>query len=253
MPGAYEQLLVPVTFEPFAKDIAARVAARSPKRVLELAAGTGIVTRSLAAMPDVEVVATDLNPGMVEVGRQRVPDARWEVADAMALPFEAGEFDAVVCQFGVMFLPDKVAGMAEARRVLAANGSFHANSWGPLETHEIEAAFMVAVRAVIPLDPPDFLAAVPHGYADAEQLASDAQAAGFTSVDVETVTLRTGIVTPRDAALGYCTGTPMRPGLESRGDLAELSARIAEHLEQVLGTEPVSMRMTANVLTAALA
>jgi hypothetical protein len=151
-----------------------------------------------------------------------------------------------------MFFPDKVAGMSEARRVLAIGGTFHANSWGPLETHEIEAAYMAAVRTVLPDDPPTFLADVPHGYADPDRLADDARSAGFGAVTVQTVTLRTGTVTPRDAAIGYCTGTPMRAGLEARGELAELSEAIAQETERLLGTEPVSLSMSANVLTAAV-
>ncbi|HVS69141.1 MAG TPA: methyltransferase domain-containing protein [Mycobacteriales bacterium] len=251
MPDIYDQVLVPVTFAPFATDLAARVAGSAPRRVLELAAGTGVVTQALLAEPGCgRVVATDLNPGMVEVGRRRVPDARWEVADALSLPYDADEFDAVVCQFGVMFFPDKVAGMAEALRVLAAGGTFYANSWGPLESHEFEAAYMTAVRTVIPDDPPTFLADVPHGYADPEQLAEDARTAGFRTVAVETITLQTGTFTAYDAAMGYCGGTPMRAGLESHGDLDELSVAIAQETERLLGRDPTSARMTANVLAA---
>jgi SAM-dependent methyltransferase len=250
MPSAYHAVLVPVTFAPFAADLAARVATTSPRRVLELAAGTGVVTRALLELPGIVEVATDLNPGMVAVGRQRVPGARWEVADALELPFDDNEFDAVVCQFGVMFFPDKVAGMAEARRVLGSDGWFHANSWGPLETHELEAAYLAAVRTVIPDDPPTFLADVPHGYADAGRLADDARSAGFTTVSVEAVTLPTGAARPHDAAVGYCTGTPMRAGLESRGDLATLTDAIAREVERTLGTEPRTFGMSANVLAA---
>jgi ubiquinone/menaquinone biosynthesis C-methylase UbiE len=253
MPDVYANVLVPVTFEPFAIDLVTRVAATSPRRVLELAAGTGVVTRGLLTIPGVEeVVATDLNPAMVDAGQQRVADARWEVADALDLPFADGEFDAVVCQFGVMFFPDKVAGMAEARRVLSAGGTFHANSWAPLETHEFEAAYMTAVRSVIPDDPPTFLADVPHGYADPERLAEDARAAGFTTATVASVALRTGVVTPREAAVGYCTGTPMRAGIESHGDLNRLTDAIAREVEQMLGSDAVSFGMEANVLAAAV-
>jgi len=251
MPDAYDRLLVPAVFEPFAVDLAARVASSSPKRVLEIAAGTGVVTRLLVGIPEVaEVVATDLNPSMVDLGRLRVPEAQWEVADALALPLEAGRFDAVVCQFGVMFFPDKVAGMAQARRVLCDGGVFHANSWGPLDASELEAAYMAAVSSVIPVEPPNFLAAVPHGYPEPDRLAHDARSAGFSSVTVDTVMLPTGPVTARDAAVGYCTGTPMRAGLEARGDLSELTDAIAQHMERALGTEPLRLGMTANILTA---
>lgn len=251
MPDAYDRLLVPAVFEPFAADLAARVGSRSPSRVLEVAAGTGIVTRALVGLPGVgEVVATDLNPSMVGVGRERVPSARWHSADALALPFAAETFDAVVCQFGVMFFPDKVTGMAEARRVLTADGTFHANTWDRLETHGLQAAFTAALRAVLPEDPPDFIAAVPHGYADPGQLAEDARSAGFSTATVETVTLHTRPVSAYDAAVGYCTGTPVRAALERRGDLAQLTTAIAQETERILGGDPVTAQMTAHVLTA---
>ncbi|HVX71009.1 MAG TPA: methyltransferase domain-containing protein [Mycobacteriales bacterium] len=253
MPDAYDRLLAPAIFEPYARDLAHRVAASSPARLVEIAAGTGIVTRALLDVPGVvDVVATDLNPAMVELGRQRVPRASWEVADALTLPFEDCEFDAVVCQFGVMFFPDKVAGMAQARRVLADGGTFHANSWGALETHGIEVAYLRALKAVLNEEPPDFLATVPHGYADPDRLASDARAAGFTSVRVDIVTLTNAAMTPRDAAVGYTTGTPMRAGLEAKGDLAALADAIAGEMERLLGADPVELPMTANVLTAAV-
>ena len=253
MPDAYDRLMVPATFEPFAADLARRIAAKPSRRVLEVAAGTGVVTKALVDLPGVEeVVATDLNPGMVETGRRNVPGARWDTADALALPFNSGEFDAVVCQFGVMFFPDKVAGMAEARRVLATGGTFYASTWGRLDEHEVEAAYMAAVRTVLPEDPPDFLAIVPHGYADADRFADDARAAGFPAVTVETVTVLNNPVTPRDAVVGYCTGSPMRAGLEARGDLKTLTEAIATEAERTLGTDPVSLKMTAHVLTASV-
>lgn len=115
MPEAYERWLGPTVFRPFAVDLAGRVAARRPGRVLELAAGTGVLTRELlAADPHCDLTATDLNSAMVEFGRRRAPAALWRQADATDLPFDAGRFDAVVCQFGVMFFPDKPAAFAEA-------------------------------------------------------------------------------------------------------------------------------------------
>src|SRR6476620_10676147 len=107
MPEAYEKWLVPTVFGPFAVDLAARVAACTPARVLEVAAGTGALTRELArVIPGAEITATDLNEAMVAFGRVRAPGATWQQADAMQLPFDDATFDVVACQFGVMFLPD---------------------------------------------------------------------------------------------------------------------------------------------------
>ena len=125
MPEAYEKWLVPTVFGPFAADLAARVAARTTARVLEVAAGTGVPTRELArVIPDAAVTATDLNDAMVALGRTQAPGATWRQADTMRLPFDDGSFDVMVCQFGVMFLPDKPAGYAEVRRVLTPGGTF---------------------------------------------------------------------------------------------------------------------------------
>ena len=251
MTDVYERLLVPAIFQPFASDLAERVAASHPRRVLELAAGTGVVTRALLGLPGVEsVVATDLNSAMVDTGRQGAPGAEWQVADALDLPFPPGSFDAVICQFGIMFFPDKVAGLAEARRALAPDGTCWFSTWGPLASHALESAFTAAARAVLPDDPPNFLETVPHGYADASRLAADADAAGFSQIAVETVTLHSAPIAPRDAAVAYCTGTPTRAALEARGDLVTLTEAIADELTKTFGDTAISGEMTAHVLRA---
>src|SRR5438067_9131158 len=158
MPDAYERWLAPTVFHPFAVDLARRVAAHAPHRVLELAAGTGVLTRELvASLAPAEVTATDLNEAMVQLGRQRAPDAVWRTADAMDLPFDAGQFDVIACQFGVMFFPSKPAAFAEARRVLTPHGTLLLNTWGSLETHDFQAALVAALERAFPEDPPTFV------------------------------------------------------------------------------------------------
>jgi SAM-dependent methyltransferase len=249
MPDAYERGLVPAVFRPFAVDLARRVAALSPQRILELAAGTGAVTRELlAALPDVEVTATDLNPAMVERGRATTPGARWQQADALDLPFDGAEFDVAVCQFGVMFFPDKARGFAEAARVLAPGGAVVMNSWGPLAEHDIEVAVVAALEAQFPDDPPRFLESVPHGYHDPEAIKADAEAGGLADVTVEHVVVQSGAASAHDLAAGYCTGTPNRGEIEARGDLAAATAAVAAEIERRLGAGPVTGRMTAYVV-----
>jgi ubiquinone/menaquinone biosynthesis C-methylase UbiE len=147
MSSAYERWLVPTVFRPFAIDLAARVAARCPRRVLELAAGTGVLTRELLASPDApSVTATDLNQAMVQVGRAYAADATWSAADAASLPFAAGGFDVVACQFGVMFFPDRAAAYREAARVLTGDGRFVFSAWAAIDEHDFAAAMMAGIE-----------------------------------------------------------------------------------------------------------
>jgi SAM-dependent methyltransferase len=251
MPAAYEQLLVPVLFEPYAVDLARRVASGSPRTVLELAAGTGVVTAHLAGIPGVEsVVATDLNDAMVSAGLASVPEARWERADALALPYPDQTFDAVACQFGVMFFPDRPKGFVEARRVLAPGGTCHFSCWLGLEDNLFAAATTKALARVLPEGTPDFLATIPHGYADRDQVAADLREGGFEEFTMESVGLSSPAVLPREVAIGFCTGTPLRGQLEARGDLASLTEAIAADVDRQLGDEPVEGGMSALVVTA---
>src|SRR5262249_49704927 len=141
MPALYDRHLGPFLFAPYARDVAARAAALAPRRLLETAAGTGIVTRALAqALPETTTItATDLNQAMVDyaAAQTRAPNLTWGQADALALPFADGSFDAVVCQFGVMFFPDKRAGFREALRVLRPGGHFLFSVWDRIEENEI--------------------------------------------------------------------------------------------------------------------
>jgi SAM-dependent methyltransferase len=125
IPALYDRYMGPLLFEPYARDIAARAAALGPQHILETAAGTGIVTEALArALPQADIVATDLNQAMLDVAAERVRAAnvRFQQADAQALPFADGEFDLVLSQFGVMFFPDRVGAYREVRRVLKPGG-----------------------------------------------------------------------------------------------------------------------------------
>jgi SAM-dependent methyltransferase len=253
MSEAYDRWMVPTVFRPFAVDLARRIAARRPRRVLELAAGTGVLTRELLATGAAEVTATDLNEAMVEFGRRQVPGATWQRADALDLPFDAGRFDVVACQFGVMFFPDKPAAHAEARRVLAPDGSLFLTTWGPIEGHEFEVAVIAGLERAFPDDPPRFLQSVPHGYADLAVVLDDLRAGGLEPVSAETVTVEGEAASVADLATGYCTGSPLRAEIEARGgDLAAAAGAVAEELARRLGSDPVAGRMTAHVVEAAV-
>jgi len=251
MPQAYDRWLGPAMFGPFAVDLARRVARREPRRVLELAAGTGVLTRELvAAMPAAEITATDLNAAMVTFGSGRVAGARWEQADALCLPFSGARFDVIACQFGVMFFPDKPLAFAEARRVLAPGGWLVFSTWGPVAAHDFAAALVASLERVFPGDPPTFVADVPHGYADIEVIAGDLRAGGLECRSVESLTLQGRADSAADVAAGFCTGTPLRLAIEARGDLAAATALVQDEMTAHLGAGPVTARMTAHVFEA---
>lgn len=164
IPDVYDKFLVPLIFEPYAADLSQRLATFAPKRVLETAAGTGVLTRAIAQrLPEVEIVATDLNQPMLDRAAVRLSRGRltWRQADALALPFEDGSFDAVVCQFGVMFFPDRVQGFRQARRVLRGGGSFLFNAWDHISKNEMVTVAAAALAEMFPDDPPRFMERTP--------------------------------------------------------------------------------------------
>jgi SAM-dependent methyltransferase len=251
MPDAYDQFLAPSVFRPFAVELAARAARIAPRRVLEIAAGTGVLTAELmAALPDAHVTATDLNEPMVRYGAGQVPGADWQEADAGALPFDDEQFDLVACQFGVMFFPDKPTAFAEVRRVLTGGGRLLMSTWGPVETHGFAVALMAGVERAFPADPPAFVAAVPHGYPDVGQVTADLAAGGLEVVAAETVTLTGHAASAADIAAGFCTGTPLRMAIESRGDLTAATVIVSEEMTARMGAGPVTAEMTAHLIEA---
>lgn len=252
MPEAYDRWLAPAVFRPFAADLAERAARLNPGRVLEIAAGTGVLTAELvAALPDADVIATDLNAAMVEFGSNQAPGATWQQADALSLSFNDGEFDLVTCQFGVMFFPDKPAAFREMRRVLRPGGTVLFNTWATIDTHGFAAALLAGVERAFPEDPPTFLAAVPHGYPDLDQVAADLAAGGLDCRSARTVTLEGQAESAASVGTGFCTGTPLRMAIESRADLAASTTVIGEEMTARLGEGPVRAQMTAYVIEAA--
>lgn len=259
IPKFYEEYLVPLIFEPYAADLARRLtsrkATRKLSRVLEIAAGTGVVTRRMAStLPaDVSIVATDLNQPMLdtaaEMGTSR--PVEWRAADAMQLPFEEGAFDAVVCQFGAMFFPDKAKAFSEARRVLRPGGVLLFNVWDRIEENEFADEVTTALESVFPKDPPRFLARTPHGYHDVAIVGQDLRGGGFASPpQIDTVAARSKAASPRIPALAFCQGTPLRSEIEARDKtrLAEATDFAAAAVARRFGSGAVDSKMQAHVV-----
>ncbi len=251
VPALYDRCLGPLLFLPYARDIAARAAALRPARILETAAGTGIVTEALAAaMPAAEITATDLNQAMLDIAAARGLPATisFQAADAQALPFPDRSFDLVVCQFGAMFFPDRVGAYREARRVLRPGGRFLFNVWDRLERNPVSELLGNSVAALFPDDPPAFYRRVPFGYHDVARIEADLEAAGYADIAIETVA-RTSRVDAAAAARGLCRGSPMGAEIEARGaalDAVETAAAAA--LAPMDGRD---MPMSAHVVSAA--
>src|SRR5919205_559690 len=253
VPKLYNAYLVPLIFEPYAADAAERLKSRHVSRVLEVAAGTGAVTRAMDAAlpPEASIVATDLNQAMLDAAEAAgtVRPVEWRQADAASLPFGDESFDAVVCQFGVMFFPDRPAAFAEARRVLRPGGVLIFSVWDRIEENEFADVVTDALASVFPENPPRFLARTPHGYHDRGAVERDVAGGGVTTTPrIETVAARSRADSAATVATAYCMGTPLRNEIESRdaSRLDEATDAAAEALARRFGRGAVDGKIQAH-------
>ena len=257
IPEIYDSVLVPMIFEVYANDLAERVRSAGALKILETAAGTGALTRALAAKlpPEARIVATDLNQPMLDFNARRGPSEPRVVrrqADALALPFDAESFDAVACQFGAMVFPDKIHGYREARRVLMPGGTFAFNVWGPLSENVFTQVASDALADYFPEDPPKFMERTPHGYHDAEEICRQLELAGFSSVSAETREHLSRGRSPQEVAFALCQGTPWRNEIEARASsaLEAVTAHVERALARRFGDGPFEGKIQALVVTA---
>lgn len=254
VPAFYDRYLGPVLFEPYAADLVSRLPAGDRLRVLEIACGTGIVTRRLreALGESATLVATDLNEAMISYAQEAVPalGIDWQQADAQTLAFDDGAFDVVVCQFGFMFLPDKVRGFREARRVLASGGVLLTNVWHSMEANPAAAAVHTTVARLFPGDPPRFLE-TPYGYHDTARIQADLAEAGWEHVQLETVSVQGLGSSALDFAVGFVLGSPLSHELAARGaDLDAVVRALTDALVPIAGGQPFRPALAATVITA---
>jgi ubiquinone/menaquinone biosynthesis C-methylase UbiE len=253
----YDELLVPLVFQVYADDLLSHLTDLRAGSVLEVAAGTGVVTRAMASsLPDeVTLTATDIVPGMVDRAR-RVGTTRpvtWQQADVMALPYESGSFDVVVCQFGAMFFDPKPAAFGEMRRVLRPGGRLLFSVWDGLEHNDFAAVVNDVVKRRFPDEPPQFLERKPYSYHDPEQIIADLRTAGFDAQPaIEQVEHVSRARTPTEVAAAFCAGTPLRDEIESRGPelLAGVIAEAAAALAERFGTTDLEGRISAELIAA---
>lgn len=260
IPEIYHAHLGPLLFEPYAADLVSRLQVPAKPgaeaRVLEIAAGTGIVTRMLrqALPPQVTLVATDLNEPMLDVGRENVGKTQgieWQQADATALPFPDQSFDAIVCQFGVMFFPDKDQAAREAFRVLRPGGVFLFNVWGSMEENPFARTMHETVASFFQSDPPDFYQ-VPFGYHDPGTIRSTLERAGFERIEVTEVEKELSAPSAEHAAIGFVRGNPILLAIQERGTAEPdaIVAAVAKAQARSFGDRPLRFRSRVRVISA---
>ena len=207
----YEKYMAPMFFEPYAKDMANRLSSKKINSLLEIACGTGQVTRLLREkLPEARIVGTDLNPGMLELAKKIIkPEDKieWQIANAQELAFEDNTFDAVVCQFGLMFVPDKQKAVNEAYRVLNPGGILLFNTWDSLETNPVSKIANNVIASFFKDFSFDFYK-IPFSMYDPVEIESLLQLAGFKNISVENVQINGYSATAEDAAKALCEGTP---------------------------------------------
>lgn len=255
IPRHYDEGLGPVIFEGFARDIAGRAAKTGATSVLELAAGTGIVSRKLrdALSSGARLVVTDLNEPMLDIARRkfRIGEAvEFAPADAMQLDFPDDSFDLIVCQFGVMFFPDKIAAFREAARVLAPGKPYLFNTWRPMAENPFSQVAFDVTAKFFPDDPPVFYR-VPFSYPDPAIVMADMAAAGFREVTCTTLAIETQVGSWRDFARGIVLGNPLAAEIASRGGVSpdDVIDAVESRYREMWGDEPAKMPLSANVFT----
>ena len=256
IPERYDEDLGPLFLQHYAKELAGRLAVPEGARVLELACGTGIATEHLrrALAIGVELVATDLNDGMMDYARAKrgaLPNVRFDKADALALPYDDDAFDAVVCQFGIMFFPDKSAGMREAFRVLRPGGTFLFSVWDSLERNPVAKLGREILARFFDADPPGFVE-LPFGYHALDPIKGSLQESGFGEIRIHVLPATVECPSARRAAIGFVTGNPGIHEIHARANAPaeRIIEAVAEGFAQAYGDAPMRASLQAIVFEA---
>lgn len=248
IPENYDNGLGPHIFEPYADDLAHRIGTINPASVLELAAGTGIVSRQIRdALPQTaSLVVTDLNPPMLEVARAKFAGEEavsFEAVDATQLPYPDNSFDLIACQFGVMFFPDKARHFSESLRVLKPGGRYLFNVWGPWADNRFAELSYDVTRREYPENPPEFYK-VPFSYNDPAEIERALALAGFASIDIDEVRFSDPIKSVEDFSRGLIFGNPGSAEIDARGgDCEEIRQQLEADLREQLDGKLVLMAL----------
>lgn len=252
-----DRYFAPCVLAPFADEMARRLARLSTGSVLEVVAGTGILTRSMATALSAgsTIIATDPDAAMITHASARPGMARvtWQPADPRALPFQDGTFGIVTCLFGMATTDDRIAAFQEARRVIKQGGRFVFSILSGLQHNPVADRLQGGLNGVFQSNPPRYIGAGLYGYSNNEHIDDDLTAAGFTDAIYTTVELPFAAASAHEVAIGYCLGTPLRSEIEARGvtDVEPVLRAVTLALEQEFGTGPIEATMRAHIISAA--
>lgn len=255
IPQYYDNCLGPAWFDAFGDDLAQRLPREPTGDVLEIACGTGLVTRWVRENLDkrVRLIATDLSAAMLNYGRQKLSDyhgIEWREADATSLPFDNDQFGAVVCAFGVMFVPDKRKVFNEIHRVLKEDGLFLFNVWDRIELNPCSAANAEVIEALFPGDE-ELRFGTPYEMHDPEMLRSLLSETGFREERIETKRVEVHNVSARSVANGQIRGTPRSLLLQKHGvSLDDIVDKVTDGLIKIGGADPLCTWAQAVVVEA---
>jgi len=260
IPEIYDACLGPLLFEFSAQDMAARVKGKNPQggKVLEVACGTGISTYYLRqALPEsIEITATDLNPAMLDFAKEKsrdvnLPGVTFEVADALSLPFDDQSFDVVACQFGIMFFPDKGAGLAEMMRVLKPGGTLVFNVWDSLEKNKPASIAHETIGKFFESDPPQFMK-TPFGFYDIDHIEGLMSQAGFVDIESHNVSEKLEVQEVTNLAKGFVEGNPGVLEINERATVKAdvVTQKVAEELTKIYGPTPFEIELQEIIFTA---
>ncbi len=256
IPENYDRYLGPVLFEPYANDLVARLQVADEGSVLELACGTGIVTRRLRERlaARVKIVATDLNEAMLSYAKQKFESSErieWKQAAATELPFADQSFDAVVCQFGLMFFPDKEQAAREAFRVLKPESVFLFNVWDAIEENDLPHIAHTIISKFFDDNPPNFYQ-IPFSFHDLGTIESLLSQAGFRNIECSIVSMTAEAASAQEVTRGLVHGNPVIAAIRERDEsrVPEIENAVAQAVTAQCGDAPVRARMRAVVCSA---
>lgn len=256
VPDHYDTYLGPLLFEPYAEDMSGRLRQDRVRNILELACGTGRVTRHLIPLLPAEgqLLATDLNADMLALAMKLLPDPsiQWELVNAEELPYENGHFDHVVCQFGWMFFPHKEQAFRESRRVLKKGGKLLFNVWDSIEHNPRSALIQKVLNEMMGSEAPDLMDRGPYSFSDPELIASMVVKAGFEHVNIEVVSRTTYYQEAEELIRGFVDGSPLSSFLQARplSFREELASRLKAGIEEQHGQLGRSIPLRAIVVEA---
>ena len=258
IPFYYDKYLGPMIFNQYARDLSARVKVPETGVILETAAGTGIATRELRDIvaAGVHIVATDLNPDMLDLARGKFSDQQnieFQTGDAQQLPFDDDCFDAVVCQFSMMFFADKLRAMQEAARVLKPGGALLFNVWDSLQHNYLVQTANRCIVHCLSDNPPSFFA-TPFGYHNIDNIKELLFEAGFADIEISVLPRTSLAADARSVALGFVLGTPVRVQIaaDHQVPLSDIVAAVEKDIGEEFGFKNIREKMQAIVFVAQL-